>query len=108
MIQQNPFDQEVYRLASLVPPGKVTTYGQLAMLAGKPGWARRAGQAMSRAPAERPCHRVVNSAGRLVPGWGEQRQLLRDEGVTFRPSGNVDMKKHRMQFEDWDRVGAGM
>ena len=39
-----------------------------------------------------PCHRVVNSAGRLVPDWFEQRDLLLEEGVIFKDNGNVDLK----------------
>ena len=45
-----------------------------------------------------PCHRVVNHAGRTAPGWPEQRALLEDEGVTFKPDGHVDLKRHRW---DW-------
>ena len=50
---------------------------------------------MKTAPAGLPCHRVVNSAGRLVPGWAQQRSLLEAEGVTFRPGGTVDMRRYR-------------
>ena len=46
---------------------------------------------------EYPCHRVVNSAGRLVPDWINQRELLLQEGVGFKVNGNVDMKKYRWQ-----------
>ena len=45
-----------------------------------------------------PCHRVVNSQGRLVPGWTEQRALLESEGVRFRANGFVDMKKSQWEF----------
>ena len=45
---------------------------------------------------EHPCHRVVNHAGRTVPGWTEQRELLEAEGVEFRENGNVDMRRFRM------------
>ena len=41
-----------------------------------------------------PCHRVVNAAGRLVPGWARQRELLEGEGVTFTPSGHVNLQRH--------------
>ena len=41
-----------------------------------------------------PCHRVVNSQGRLVPHWEEQRSLLSLEGVRFRDNGYVDMKQY--------------
>ncbi len=95
------FDEKIYALADRVPPGRVTTYGQLAALAGRPRWARRAGQALSRAPAARPCHRVVNSQGRLVPGWAQQRALLLAEGVAFRENGCVDMRRCRLSAEEW-------
>lgn len=89
------FAAAVYRAVQAIPPGCVATYGQLAILAGRPAWARQAGRAMAGAPAHLPCHRVVNSAGRLAPGWGAQRALLHQEGVTFRPNGHVNMRRHR-------------
>ena len=44
------------------------------------------GQALSYAPKEEdlPCHRVVNSQGRLVPSWQKQKELLEKEGITFK------------------------
>lgn len=92
------FDARVWALIANIPPGTVASYGQLALLAGRPGWARRAGRALRYAPEGLPCHRVVNSAGRTAPGWAEQRSLLEAEGITFLPGGNVDMKKHRHRF----------
>ncbi len=95
------FDKNIYRLASLVPAGFVTTYGQLAGLVGRPNWARRVGRALSRASGAAPCHRVVNSQGRLVPGWEKQRQWLLDEKIQFKENGCVDMKRHRLSAEMW-------
>lgn len=84
-----------------IPEGKVLSYGQVARLTGHPNSSRRVGHAMWSVPRELslPCHRVVNSAGRTAPGWPEQRRLLEEEGVTFKPNGCVDMKKHT-----WDIV----
>lgn len=89
--------QEVLSLADNIPPGKVMSYGQIAALLGRPKNARLIGKIMSMADryGEHPCHRVVNHAGRTVPGWKEQRALLEAEGVTFRENGNVDMRLHR-------------
>ena len=42
-----------------------------------------------------PCHRVVNSKGRLTPGWEEQADLLEREGVTMKDAWHVDLKKHQ-------------
>lgn len=88
--------QRLYEAALAIPAGKVATYGQLAFLAGIPRGARLAGQAMAHAPEGRaiPCHRVVNSQGACAPGFPEQRQRLEAEGVTFLPSGLVDMRRH--------------
>ena len=62
-------EEVVYEILSVVeeiPLGRVASYGQIA--------------------------RVVNHAGRLAPGWTEQRALLEREGVAFLPNGYVDMK----------------
>ena len=79
------FDAEIYDIVRQIPPGRVVTYGQLARLAGR---------ALANAPEGLPCHRVVNSSGRLAPGWPAQRELLEREGVTFRRNGCVDLSKH--------------
>lgn len=94
-ITQGQFFARVYEIVGQIPKGSVATYGQLAFLAGFPRRARMAGRAMSFAPSELPCHRVVNSAGRPAPGWAEQRALLESEGVSFRENGCVDLKRHR-------------
>lgn len=92
-------DQDlVYLILSIVqeiPKGKVASYKQLAVLADRPKNARLVGKILSHASyfGEFPCHRVVNSAGRLVPGWENQRTLLEAEQVIFKENGNVDMKK---------------
>lgn len=59
--------------------------------------SRLVGKVLSRAEfyGEYPCHRVVNHAGRIAPGWWEQRLLLEDEGVQFKENGCVDMKKYQ-------------
>ncbi len=88
--------ERIYQIASLIPAGKVATYGQLAFLAGIPRGGRMAGQAMAHTAEGRsiPCHRVVNSVGRCAPGYIEQHELLQAEGVSFLKDGRVDMKRH--------------
>ena len=87
---------QVLELADNIPPGTVMSYGQIAAAIGRPNNSRLVGKIMSMADryGEHPCHRVVNHAGRTVPGWTEQRALLEAEGVTFLANGCVDMKKH--------------
>ncbi|MGN6379449.1 MAG: MGMT family protein [Gaiellales bacterium] len=75
-------DREVWELVRSIPPGSVASYGRLAEWLGRPRSARMVGRAMAISPDDVPAHRVVNSRGRLVPGWErEQAQRLRVEGV---------------------------
>lgn len=85
------FDTEVYAVVAQIPRGRLLTYGQIARLVGFPGYARRVGHALAAAPQGAPCHRVVNSAGRTVPGWTRQRELLEAEGVRFKAGGCADL-----------------
>lgn len=91
---------EILSVVEEIPEGCVATYGQIARLTGREKNARLVGRVLSMAEyyGRYPCHRVVNHAGRTAPGWPEQRALLEDEGVTFKPDGHVDLKKHRW---DW-------
>ena len=61
--------------------------------------ARLVGKVLSRAEyyGSFPCHRVVNHAGRLAPGWPEQADLLRQEGVPMKDDTHVDLKKCRWE-----------
>ena len=67
-----------YRWLMRFPEGKVATYGQIARLIGREKNARLVGRVLSMAEfyGRYPCHRVVNHAGRLAPGWKEQKGLL--------------------------------
>ena len=91
--------REALEIADSIPPGRVMSYGQIAALMGRPKNARLVGKIMSMQDrfGDHPCHRVVNSAGRTVPGWMEQRELLEAEGVEFKENGNVDMNRFRVQ-----------
>lgn len=90
---------EILSVVEEIPEGSVATYGQIASLIGRDKNARLVGKVLSKAEyyGEYPCHRVVNYAGRLVPGWTEQGDLLRNEGVTMKDKAHVALKKCR-----WD------
>ncbi len=86
----------VYDAVRQIPVGKVSTYGEIARLAGNPRWARVVGYALHSAPEDVPCHRVVNREGGLSdafqPGGKEtHRLLLLAEGVLFCADGSVDL-----------------
>lgn len=91
-------DRLVYEILSVVseiPYGKVASYGQIAKLIGREKNSRLVGKVLSQSEryGDYPCHRVVNHAGRLVPGWQEQRMLLESENVVVGPDNHVDMKQ---------------
>lgn len=94
-----PFSKNVYEIVRLIPRGKVSTYGQIAFLAGSPRASRIVGAALSRTPPELklPCHRVLYRNGSLCSngafgGEEVQRCMLEAEGIPFLPDGRVDLK----------------
>ena len=98
---RNTFET-IYALARRIPFGRVASYGQLARMAGNARLSRIVGYAMNSAPADVPCHRVVNRFGELSEAFSPdgrqtQRLLLEMEGVGFTPEGNVDLARFR-----WD------
>ena len=97
---------QILSVVSCIPLGSVATYGQIAQLIGRERNARLVGRVLSQAGlyGKFPCHRVVNSAGRLAPAWEEQRHLLWAEGVTFKTNGCVDLKKHQWRPTDISKV----
>ena len=91
---------EILSVVEEIPKGKVVTYGQIARLIGREKNSRLIGRVLSMAEhyGNYPCHRVVNHAGRLTPGWIEQRYLLEDEGVTMKDENHVDLKIYRWDY----------
>ena len=92
----------IYQVLSVVdeiPAGRVATYGQIARLIGRERNARLVGRILrdSQLYGDYPCHRVVDHAGRLAPGWPEQADLLLVEGVPLKANGCVDLALYR-----WD------
>ena len=86
-----------------IPKGKVATYGQIAMLCGKPKNSRQVGYGLREnlAGTDIPAFRIVNGRGELsgafhFPVPDLQKALLQDEGVEVFRSRNtwcVDLKK---------------
>ena len=102
---QQVYYEQVWTLVRQIPPGKVASYGQVALLipppvgvdfdsykAFSPRWV---GGAMAACPDDVPWQRVINSQGKISdrPGAEKQRELLEEEGVTF-VKDKVDFKKY--------------
>ena len=93
--------EKIYEIVRQIPEGKVCTYGQVALLAGNPRWARVVGYALHVNPefGKIPCHRVLNREGRTAPafafgGSDVQRAMLENEGIVFEADGRVDLNKY--------------
>jgi methylated-DNA-protein-cysteine methyltransferase-like protein len=96
------FFDKVHRLVSLVPPGTVVNYGQVAALLGEPRAARTVGWALHALPEGTtvPWQRVINVHGRISNSCQEhsaalQRELLEAEGIVFGPDDRVNMEVYR-------------
>ncbi len=79
------FRVRVVSVVRRIPPGRVSTYGDVAAAAGRPRAWRAVGNIMRDCSAVGvPCHRVI-AAGGALGGYGGQlelkRALLRAEGV---------------------------
>jgi methylated-DNA-protein-cysteine methyltransferase-like protein len=81
-----------------VPRGQVAGYGMIARRAGLPGRARLVARVLGQSNDRNlPWHRILRSDGRIAfppdsPGFAEQSQRLRAEGVDVR-NGRVRMPR---------------
>jgi methylated-DNA-protein-cysteine methyltransferase-like protein len=79
----NDRDRHILDVIRLLREGEVVTYGDIAEDAGHPRQSRLVGRLLAITDDDLPWWRVVNAAGRLVPGLErEQTALLLAEGVT--------------------------
>ncbi len=82
--------ERIWQIVHQIPRGKVASYGQVAKLAGLPGYARYVGFVLKNLPtgSKLPWHRVVNSKGIISFPTGtapylRQKERLEKEGVVF-------------------------
>lgn len=78
MATPTEFRRAVERLVAQIPVGKVTTYGDIAALAGHPYAARIVGGIAHYGEESLPWHRVVNRFGGLASGYpgGRETQAI--------------------------------
>jgi methylated-DNA-protein-cysteine methyltransferase-like protein len=111
---RDSFFEAVYALVERIPSGHVTTYGWLARRLQRPQHARLVGYALHGVVQSRglPCHRVVNSQGRLSGAphfpWPGQQAMLEAEGVVFKPDGGIDLRRFQWRpvEQAWDSTAA--
>ncbi len=81
------FYKRMSAVCQRIPAGTVATYGQIALLCGKPKNSRQVGYGLRfQLAGEVPAHRVVNAKGQLSGAgyfetWDMQKILLQEEGV---------------------------
>ena len=95
--------EKIWQVVYQIPKGKVASYGQIAKLAGLPGYARYVGYTMKILPAETklPWFRVVSSQGSISFEKGTkqyllQKSLLEKEGIIF-IKGKFSLDKYRWE-----------
>ncbi len=98
IVNDKDYRERVYMIVRSIPPGKVMTYGQLAIVLGDGYTARTVGYVMHGADEGVPWQRVINSqgkcsTGRLTIPLNLQQELLEAEGVVFNNSGKCDLSK---------------
>ena len=95
-------DEQIERVRSLVaaiPFGKVSTYGDIAAVAGLSS-PRIVGWIMRTDSADLPWHRVITASGRPAAHLStRQLELLRAEGV-LSVDGRIALSQVRHEFED--------
>lgn len=96
--QERRFFERIYQVVEQVPPGQVSTYGDIALIVGGGCDARIVGLAMGdlgpRA-AKVPWQRIINRSGGISTQGYNQRELLVAEGVEFDEKGKVYLDRFR-------------
>ncbi len=96
-------EEKVYKKLLEVPPGKVTTYGELAKAVGIKDGQRLIGKIMNKNPYPViiPCHRVIKSDGKIGGyAWGEKikTNMLLKEGIKIKTGKIVEPEKNIHRF----------
>lgn len=98
-------EKETFGFLTLIPKGKVVTYGQIAEYLGNKGLARVVGNILHNNPSEElfPCYKVVNSQGKLAPnfvfgGLNEQKNRLEKDGIKV-INNKVDLKIFQWNYK---------
>ena len=101
------FYSQVYAVVRKIPPGRVTSYGRIARMLGRPRAARAVGYALNALKAappaaeggEVPWWRVINAHGRISTvnrelSAAKQADRLRGEGVPVNAELKIDLDRY--------------
>lgn len=91
------FKERVQAMVAAIPSGRVMTYGQIAVLCGRPRAARIVGGIAHYGDSNLPWHRVVNRHGRLASGYPggleTHSRHLEEEGIVVSDEYTVNIKE---------------
>lgn len=101
-MQKQTFSERVVELALSIPPGRVTTYGDLARAAGGTPMTARSitgilGRAYKKGVTNIPWHRIVYSDGRV---WIDDEHRKSRTNLYKREGIELDEKDRVINFED--------
>jgi methylated-DNA-protein-cysteine methyltransferase-like protein len=90
----------IWETVKAIPKGKVSSYGQIADLAGLPGRSRLAGTALANTPKSIsiPWYRVLRSSGQIAFPKGSEKAL---EQKTLLMAEGVEVKNLRVKLKDY-------
>lgn len=96
LVNERSYRERVFEIVRAIPPGRVMTYGQIAIILGEGYTARTVGYVMHGADVGVPWQRVINSQGKCSTGkmtlpLNLQQELLEAEGVVFSAKGKCDL-----------------
>ncbi len=101
MKTENSFFEDVWEVAKLIPPGRVTSYGAIANYLGTKMSARMVGWALNSSALQHdvPAHRVVNRNGMLTGKIHfstptRMQELLEKEGIKVEYDKVLSFDKH--------------
>ncbi len=98
-MQERRHFERIYQVVEQVPPGQVSTYGDIAVIVGGGCDARLVGLAMGDLGprvSQVPWQRILNRSGGIsTPEGVGQRELLRAEGVEFDDKGKALLERFR-------------
>lgn len=97
-------NEDVYTLLTEIPPGKVSTYGDIARALGRPKASRLIGSIIANNPnpISVPCHRVIKSNGEIggfMYGQQKKREILEKEGIIFQGTFVKNFEESRFTLE---------
>lgn len=117
MSTQPNFYEQVYALVRRIPRGKVSSYGRIANMLGRPRAARAVGFALNALSDKKddptyvdiPWQRVVNSQGRISivnreQSANHQAELLRAEGVEVSENLRINLDIYLWQGLHWVEI----